>query len=133
MKKLTVFYDGLCQLCSREINHYKTQAGADLIQFVDITSSTFDAAAEGIDPVKAHQVMHVKTTKGEILIAVDAFIEIWKVLPRYKWAARIAQIYLVKKILLIFYYIFAIGIRPYLPKRKNNDCSESPYCPIDKK
>ncbi len=133
MKKLTVYYDGLCQLCSREINHYKIQAGADLIDFIDITSASFDATTEGLDPIQAHRVMHVKTTTGELLTAVDAFIEIWKTLPKYKWAANIAQISIIKKVLLIAYYIFAIGIRPYLPKRKNNDCSASPYCSVEKK
>ncbi len=127
----TVYFDGLCPLCSREINHYRGLRGSDQIRFVDITHSDFDAAKEGVDPVKVHNVMHVRGRDGKLATGVDAFIEIWNVLPGYNWAARLASRTVPKLFLRAGYEVFA-KIRPYLP-RKSADCSASPFCGIPKK
>ena len=89
---ITVFFDGLCPLCSREIEHYKRQNGADKILFKDITEPSFHPQAEGVDPVLVHKVMHVKRTNGSMALGLDAFIEIWKNLPSFTWMARTAEI-----------------------------------------
>ncbi len=115
MKKLIVYYDGLCHLCSREIRHYKKLKGRD--ERIDITADHFDAQKEGLDPLKVHQVIHVRTPDGKIHTAVDAFIELWKSFPQYKWAATIAQVPGIKALLTFGYHAFAKA-RPYLPKVK---------------
>jgi predicted DCC family thiol-disulfide oxidoreductase YuxK len=125
---LTVYFDGLCHLCSREIDHYRKQSGSDKISFKDITAEDFDAQSEGVDPQQVHKVMHVKDSSGNLHTGVQAFIEIWKQLPKYSPAARLAQNPPVYAILNIGYQIFA-RIRPFLP-RKAKDCSASPYCEI---
>ena len=126
--KLSVYFDGLCHLCSREIEHYKKVPGNENLKFIDITNPQFDCVLEGLNPIDVHQYMHVKDTKGEIFIKVDAFIEIWKRLPRYRFAVRIAQMKIVRPFMNIGYWCFAT-IRPYLPKKKQA-CSDSPYCEI---
>ena len=126
----SVYFDGLCPLCSREIDHYRKQRGAERLRFIDITASDFNAQAEGVDPVAVHKEMHVKTSDGRLVTGVDAFIEIWKVLPRYGFAARLAQRSLIKPVLDFGYMIFAT-VRPYLP-RKSQGCEASPYCEIKK-
>ncbi len=126
---LTVYYDGLCKLCSKEINHYKKQKGADQIIFMDICSQNFDAKAEGLDPKKIHKVMHVRRTDGSLATRVDAFIEIWQNLPRYRFLVPLAKNPVLKLGLETGYSFFAT-IRPMLPRNKNNDCSESPYCEL---
>ena len=85
---ITVYYDGLCKVCSKEISHYRKQRGADSIAFVDICSKDFDPRAEGLDPVRIHQVMHVRRQDGSLALKVDAFIEIWSVLPNLEWQAK---------------------------------------------
>jgi predicted DCC family thiol-disulfide oxidoreductase YuxK len=124
---LSIYYDGLCHLCSREIDHYRKQEGSNQFRFVDITHVDFDALKEGVDPVKVHKVMHVKNNKG-IYTGVDSFIEIWRYLPKYKTAAVVAENPMIKLILKAGYSVFAV-IRPYLPK-KEADCNQSPYCEI---
>ena len=124
--KAKVYYDGLCPLCSREIEHYRHREGAESLQFIDITASDFDALREGLDPYRIHREMHVRAKDGSLKTGVDGFIEIWRHLPRYNWAARAAQIKPLKIILDLGYWIFA-RIRPLLPRRKNR-CSDSPYC-----
>lgn len=128
---LTVYYDGLCKVCDREISVYKKSRGAEKIQFKDICAPGFDAAQEGVDPVKVHKVMHAKTPAGEFRTEVDAFIAIWEVLPAFQKLADIAQLKLVRKLLNIGYHGF-VKVRPFLPRKKQDDCSQSPYCEIKK-
>jgi predicted DCC family thiol-disulfide oxidoreductase YuxK len=125
---LTVYFDGLCRLCSAEIEHYRHQAGADRIHFLDITGPDFDAAREGVDGKEVHQVMHVRRADGTLATRVDAFIEIWKCLPKFNWAARAATFAPVRAALELGYSGFA-RIRPYLP-RKTRECADSPYCEL---
>lgn len=125
---LKIYYDGLCPLCSREIDHYRKQSGSEMLLFVDITGQDFNPGKEGLDPLLVHRVMHVKTSDGELKTGVDAFIAIWEILPRYQWMARLAKRSLVHAILQGGYAIFA-QVRPFLP-RKSRDCKQSPYCEV---
>lgn len=127
--KLKIYYDGLCILCSREIDHYKKLRGSEKLEFIDITDSSFDAKKEGLDPFEVHKVMHVRTPSGQTYTKVRAFVEIWKHLPRYRWAVPIALNPVVKPILEAGYSLFA-RTRPYLPKRKKL-CENSPFCEIN--
>jgi len=129
-QKLKVYYDGLCVLCSKEMDHYKRQKGADLISFLDICAKDFDAAKEGVDPIQVHKIMHARRIDGTLATRVDAFIEIWSVLPKYNRAAQFAKNPLVRKGLDFGYSLFA-KVRPYLPRNKSaEDCKDSPYCEI---
>lgn len=126
---LTVYFDGLCHLCSREIDHYRKQEGAERIRFLDITAPGFDATKEGVDPFEVHRVLHTRSSSGEVSTGVDSFIEIWSVLPKYKWAARLARRGFVRSFLNVGYVLFA-KIRPLLPRKKATNCDDSPYCEV---
>ena len=128
-QKITVYYDGLCHLCSREIDHYRGQKGFVDFEFSDITAPTFSASEQGLDPVAVHKHMHVRDANGNLHVGVSAFICIWNNIPKYKKYARIASAKVLFPTLEVFYEIFA-KIRPFLPKKKNL-CAESPYCEIN--
>lgn len=121
-----VYFDSLCHLCSREIEHYRRRRGSESLDFIDITRPDFDAAGEGLDPSIVHQQMYVKLHDGSIKTGVDAFIAIWQQLPRYQWAAKVGRMWLVRPALDLGYKLFA-RLRPFLPRRKAS-CSNSPYC-----
>lgn len=123
MKK-TVYFDGLCYLCSFEISHYKNMKGAENILFMDITSADFKPEFHNLDPYKVHEALHVKAADGVLYTGVDAFIEIWKELPALRRLAQAAQYRPVKIVLEMFYRLFA-KIRPHLPRKS---CEQSPYC-----
>ncbi len=128
--KLKVYYDGLCKVCSAEIQHYQKQDNSNQIEFIDICSTKFDAAKEQLDPFEIHKVMHTRRTDGSLAIRVDAFIEIWKVLPRYHRLAKIAENSFARSGLNFGYELFT-KIRPWLPRKKvANDCRDSPYCEV---
>lgn len=125
-KALQVYFDGLCPLCSREIDHYRKQKGSGEIQFVDITAPEFDADKLGLDPIRVHREMHVRKTDGSLAIGVDAFIAIWEKLPRYHFAAKLGKKAIPHALLSAGYFLFA-RVRPYLPRKKAG-CGASPYC-----
>ena len=130
-QKLKIYFDGLCVVCSREIEHYRHQAGSGQIDFVDICAPNFDAVKEGVDPFKIHKDMHAKTPDGKLVTRVQAFIEIWQRLPRYQWLARLAKRRYIRPGLELGYSAFT-QVRPFLPRRKKSaDCSESPYCEVN--
>lgn len=116
---LRIYYDGLCHLCSAEINHYKKVCGHKNLSFVNIADPTFNAESEGLNTRDVNRFMHVKNDAGQIFTKVDAFIEIWKALPGYQLAAKIAQIKILRPFLNLGYWTFATLIRPYLPKKKS--------------
>jgi predicted DCC family thiol-disulfide oxidoreductase YuxK len=115
--KTTIYFDGACHLCSREIEHYRKIDEAGAFNFVDIADPAFDAQAHGLDPVKVNQEMHVRDARGNLHTAVSAFIEIWKVLPTYRKWVPLVENRVVMPFLKVGYFIFARA-RPYLPKRK---------------
>ena len=129
MKQMTIFYDGLCRVCSAEMDHYKTMRGADQIRFADITSADFDANAEKLDPFKIHREIHAKDAAGRVYVGVEAFILIWSHLPALHWLSRAAKKKPINFVLQIAYKLF-VKVRPYLPRKS---CEQSPYCEIVKK
>ncbi len=128
--KLKIYFDGLCHLCSREINHYRKQRGSDAMEFIDITASQFNAAGEGLDPIQVHREMHVRRADRTLAVGLDAFIAIWECLPRYRFAAKLASRPVPHSLLSFGYKVFS-RIRPYLP-RKKSECADSPYCDVSK-
>ena len=122
--QLTVYYDGACPLCSREINAYRRRQGADRIQWQDITASDFDAAAVGLNAAALRARFHARLRNGQVVTGVDAFLAIWRELPGLEWLARIASLPVLRQLLDMGYFCFA-KLRPYLPRRKdcgNNAC-----------
>ena len=129
-QKITVYYDGLCKVCSTEIHHYMRQQGAENIEFIDICSPQFDAIKENLDPVQIHKIMHVRRLDGTMATRVEAFVEIWKVLPKYFFLSKIAKNKIVNYVMELGYSGFA-AIRPILPRyAKADPCEGSPYCEV---
>ena len=124
--KNNVYFDGLCLVCSTEINHYKKLDSGHKLDFQDITDPSFNPTQQGLDPHKVHQVMHVKDSNGQIHTGVDAFRIIWQNIPQYNFLNKWSQNRVFNIALNIGYHLFT-RIRPYLPKRKAQ-CSTSPYC-----
>ncbi|MBY0470907.1 DUF393 domain-containing protein [bacterium] len=108
---MKVFYDGLCPLCSREINHYRGAQGSDQICFVDITSHEFRPEEEGLDSAAVHRVIHVKRDDGTTVTGVDAFREIWNTLPAYKWLGKVVGLSPIRFLMGLGYSLF-VKVRP---------------------
>jgi predicted DCC family thiol-disulfide oxidoreductase YuxK len=83
----TVYYDGACPVCSREIAAYRRQPGADAMQWVDAASCDASAFGPGLQRGDALARMHVRRADGQLVSGAAAFVEIWAGLPRTaRWA-----------------------------------------------
>lgn len=86
---LTVYHDGSCPLCRKEIAHYRRQRGSDRIEFIDVSDPDVDPGRD-LPRQKAMGRFHVRLPSGELRSGAAAFVEIWKVLPRWRPLARVA-------------------------------------------
>ncbi|MEM6388089.1 MAG: DUF393 domain-containing protein [Pseudomonadota bacterium] len=109
---LTVYYDGACPLCTAEISHYETREGADRLCFVNVAAAQSDAGP-GLDRDAALKRFHVRKADGTLISGAAAFIEIWRVLPGWRWLARFARVPGVPWLLERAYRIF-LPVRPGL-------------------
>ena len=104
---ITVFYDGQCGLCSKEINHYRKIAPAGIFDWQDITRSDQSLKQSGITLVEGLKLLHAKDDNNQIHIGVDAFILIWKQLKKWHLLALFISLPIIRQMVNITYQLFA--------------------------
>ena len=104
---LTVYFDGRCGLCSKEIEIYKRADKNGLIHWHDLTASESNLEGENFNLIDALKLLHVKGNDGEIHVGVEAFIVIWRHLPRWRLLSILASPPPVTWVLQIAYQWFA--------------------------
>lgn len=87
--KLTVFYDGACPLCHREIAFYRGREGADEIAWVDVSRTAEDEVAPGLSKDSALARFHVLRSDGSVVSGGRAFAELWTALPGFRLLGRV--------------------------------------------
>lgn len=83
----TVFYDGDCPLCKREITHYQKCRGAENLLWVDVANDTSTLELYGLDRERAMQRFHVLDAMGKWQTGSYGFAEMWSHLAAYRWLA----------------------------------------------
>lgn len=111
---LTVYHDGSCPLCRVEIEQYRRSRGAEHIDFVDVAEP---GAKRGPDLARTTALgrFHVRLPSGELRSGAAAFVEVWKVLPRWQAAAAITKVPGALAVLELGYRAF-LPLRPTLAK-----------------
>jgi len=104
---VTVFYDGKCGLCSKEINYYREIAPSGIFNWQDITQSQHELNSEGISLSEGLKILHAKDENGNIYKGVDAFILIWKQLTWWRILAVIISLPVIHHIANFVYHRFA--------------------------
>ncbi len=92
MPETTVYYDGGCPICSREVAQYRGARGAEALSFVDASSCEPAALGHGLTREQAMAAMHVRRADGSLVQGARAFGEIWAALPAFRglaWAMRL--------------------------------------------
>jgi predicted DCC family thiol-disulfide oxidoreductase YuxK len=84
----TVFYDGQCPLCSREINHYRRLRGSDRVSWIDISTHQAALEAHQLQRDTAMARLHVRDASGQWHTGAWGFAELWSHLPAYRWLAK---------------------------------------------
>lgn len=108
---LTVWYDGACPICSREIAAMRRLDRKGAIAFVDIADP---AQPCPVDRTEALARFHV--TEGErILSGAAAFAAMWRAIPALRWLGLLARLRPVEHVLERCYRAFLL-IRPRLQR-----------------
>jgi len=125
---LTVFYDGSCQVCSKEMFVYQGMEHGGRLEFADISDPSFNPEVFGISLADFMSLMHAIDRSGTVYRGIDAFLAIWQAFPGSPWCRFLVVLIdfpLVRPLARLSYRIFA-RLRKYLPKRKS-------VCRIDRR
>ena len=104
---LTVYYDGKCGLCRREIEYYKRVAPPGRFLWLDIANDPTSLAVLDVSQADALRRLHARDAAGTVYVGVAAFIAIWQGLNYWKYLALIFKLPLLKAIASVVYDRFA--------------------------
>ena len=102
----TIYFDGGCPICSREVAHYRTRRGAGAMQWVDASACPDAALGAGLTRDAALGRMHVRTPDGRLVDGARAFATLWRGLPGFAWLGRISGHPLVAPVAEAGYQVF---------------------------
>ena len=104
---ISVFFDGKCNLCSKEINYYQRIAPKNTFNWVDITKTPGELDKFELKLSDGLRLMHVADSNGNIFTGVDAFIIMWKQIKYWKILGLFVSLPIVKQIANLLYRYFA--------------------------
>ena len=110
---LTVYFDGECPVCSREIAIYQRQAGANAIAWVDVATCPVAALGADLSRQGALARLHVRTADGELTSGARAFTLLWRHLPRVAVLGRMLNHRPVLAILELGYRVLLVVRRSW--------------------
>lgn len=87
----SVYFDGGCPICTREIGFYQRQDGANNIDWVDVSRCEEAALPKGVSREAAMARFHVANATG-LTDGAPAFIQLWCALPRFRFIGRVLSI-----------------------------------------
>lgn len=105
---ITVFYDGACGLCRREIAHYMRIAPAGVFHWVNLSIDPDAFTQRGYALRDGLNMLHVEDAAGTMHTGVAAFALLWRHLPRaWPLLAHILRIPGVRPLAEVLYRRFA--------------------------
>lgn len=106
--ELTVYYDGSCPLCRREIAFYRRRAPAGAIEWIDV--STPAELGDGLNCSTAMARFHVREANGRLRSGGIAFATLWRHIPGWRWLGRLGTMPPLS-------WLLEAGYRAFLPLR----------------
>jgi predicted DCC family thiol-disulfide oxidoreductase YuxK len=102
----TVYYDGACPICSREVALYRARPGAERLDWVDVSACPAEALGPGLTRKAALARMHVRDAGGGLVSGAAAFAAIWRALPGLAPLGRVLALPVVAPAAELAYRLF---------------------------
>lgn len=90
LPELTVYYDGGCPVCAREIAAYRRRPSEGEIRWVDASRCSPESLGGGLGRDAALARLHVRRADGSLTEGVAAFAMLWQRLPGLAGLGRLA-------------------------------------------
>lgn len=81
--RLTVYFDGSCPLCRREIALYRRLPQAQSLLWVDVSEG--QALGADLSCTAAMARFHVRDPQGCLYSGAAAFSHLWRAFPGWRW------------------------------------------------
>ena len=111
---MKVYFNNSCNICKAEINLYKKQNVHD-IEWVDITNNKNAELETKKNDKTLLRRLHVED-KGKIISGAEAFLLVWKKIPKYKFLYTFFKMPVIFTIFSYLYEIIAFFL--YLKNKK---------------
>ena len=105
-----VYYDESCYVCSLEINAIRKKGEACGIEFIDISSPDFAFADRDFESEMRGEFA------GEETVGIETFRTMYEKMG-FKKSVAFSRLPIIRNLFNGAYWVFAYGIRPYLPKK----------------
>jgi predicted DCC family thiol-disulfide oxidoreductase YuxK len=103
---LTVFFDGACPICDREIALMRRLNRRRRLVFCDFARPDYDTASINISPAELGRVIHARWADGNMITGVEVFRAMWDAVG-LGVLARLSRLSLVEPLVLNAYAWFA--------------------------
>jgi predicted DCC family thiol-disulfide oxidoreductase YuxK len=103
---LTVFFDGACPICNREIALMKRLDRRQQLEFCDFSDREYDAASSGFATADLATVIHARWSDGSVITGLEVFRAMWEAVG-LRFLARLSRLSVVEPLVLKAYAWFA--------------------------
>ena len=104
--ELIFFFDGLCPLCTREVNFLRQKDHKNKILFEDINQKNFEKRYKTINKKEAGKVLHGIWNGNELIKGLDVTYQAWR-LVGYSLLVRPLRWPVLRNFFDLLYNIFA--------------------------
>ena len=111
--RLTVYFDGSCPLCRREIALYRRLPQAAQLAWVDVSAG--QALGEDLSCAAAMARFHVRDPQGRLFSGAAAFSLMWRQFPGWRWLGYLSAWPLLSWVFELAYLAF-LPVRPRLQR-----------------
>ena len=102
---IKVLFNDSCSICYKEINHYKSIDND--MNWIDINDLEISTTLSGKSHKDLLRRLHV-VKDNEVHSGVEAFVIMWRNIPKYKWIGNLVALPGVYQVSVIFYEVIAL-------------------------
>ena len=103
---MKVYYNGSCNICNAEINHYKKKLSK--IEYIDISKKS-DKYTSHLTKDMLFRRMHI-FYEGRLISGSESFLILWSKIRYWKILSKILSLPILRQIWFLSYEIMAIAL-----------------------